>query len=94
MRISMDISVYLLKYQGEKIEQLEYSQIIKNLMYVINWTRFRIAYLVSKLSKILKLSKNRSLENNTKGTQIFEVHHWLWAAPYWLYIYIYKIQFL
>jgi hypothetical protein len=36
MRISMDISVYLLKYQGEKIEQLEYSQIIKNLMYVIN----------------------------------------------------------
>jgi len=53
IRISMDIRVYLLKYQGEKIDQLKYCRIIKNLMYVINWIRFYIAYLVSKPSKFL-----------------------------------------
>jgi hypothetical protein len=47
----MDISVYLSRNKDMRLDQLEYYQIIKNLMYVINYMRSNIAYSVSKLSR-------------------------------------------
>ena len=43
--------IHLHKNTGTGIRQLEYSQIIKSLMYLKNWTRPDVAYAVSKLSK-------------------------------------------
>ena len=39
------------KNTGTGVRQLEYSQIIRSLMYLINCTRPNIAYVISKLSK-------------------------------------------
>jgi len=44
MRTSIDLNVYLSKNKGKRIDQLEYSWIIKSLMYVMNHTRLNIAY--------------------------------------------------
>ena len=43
--------VHLHKNTGTGIRQLEYSQIIGSLMYLMNYTRPNIAYVVSKLSR-------------------------------------------
>ena len=43
--------VHLHKNTGSEIRQLEYSQIIGSLMYLMNCTRPDIAYAVSKLSR-------------------------------------------
>jgi hypothetical protein len=43
-------------------------------MYVMNCTRFDIAYSVSKLSRFIQKSKYESLESNKKDTEVFEVH--------------------
>ena len=43
--------IHLHKNTGTWIRQLEYSQIIKSLMYLMNCTRLDIAYAVSKLSR-------------------------------------------
>ena len=45
------LHIYLHKNTGTKIRQLEYSQIIENLIYLMNCTRLDIAYVVSKLSR-------------------------------------------
>ena len=47
----VDISLHLAKNTGIGISQLEYSQIIGSLMYIMNCTRPDIAYSVSKLSR-------------------------------------------
>ena len=47
----IDISVYLSKNRGKKINQLKYSSIIGSLMYVMNHTRLDVAYSISKLSR-------------------------------------------
>ena len=44
----MDISAHLSKNKGNRIDQIEYFYIIKSLMYVMNYTRPDIVYLVSK----------------------------------------------
>ena len=49
----IDISVYLFKNRGKKINQLEYSRIIGSLMYVMNCTRPNVAYSVNKLSRFI-----------------------------------------
>ena len=43
--------IHLRKNTGTEIRQLEYSQIIGSLMYLMNYTRPDIAYAVSKLSR-------------------------------------------
>ena len=43
--------VHLHKNKGTRIRQLEYSQIIESLMYLMNCTRPDIVYAVSKLSR-------------------------------------------
>ena len=50
VKTSIDISIHLFKNRSKRINQLEYSQIIRCLMYVITYIRPDIAYLVSKLS--------------------------------------------
>jgi hypothetical protein len=50
VKTSIDISIHLFKNRSKGINQLEYSQIIRWLMYVITYIRPDIAYLVSKLS--------------------------------------------
>jgi hypothetical protein len=52
-------------------------------MYVINCTRFDIAYSVSKLSRFIQKSKYESLESNKKDTEVFEVHFEPWTILYW-----------
>ena len=42
--------IHLHKNTGTEIRQLEYSQIIETLIYLMNCTRLDIAYAVSKLS--------------------------------------------
>jgi hypothetical protein len=49
----IDISIYLSKNRGKKINQLEYSWIIRSLLHIINYTRLDIAYSVSKLSRFI-----------------------------------------
>ena len=49
----IDISVYLSKNRGKKINQLKYSSIIGSLMYVMNYTRPYVAYSISKLSRFI-----------------------------------------
>ena len=43
--------IHLRKNTGTGVRQLEYSQIIRSLMYLMNCTRPDIAYAVSKLSR-------------------------------------------
>ena len=47
----VDISLHLSKNTGVDISQLEYSQIIGSLMYLMNCTRPDFTYVVSKLSR-------------------------------------------
>ena len=47
--------IHLHKKTGTRIRQLEYSQIIRSLMYLMNCTRPDIAYAVSKLSDTLTI---------------------------------------
>ena len=50
-KTSIAVSLHLVKNNGTIISQLEYSRIIGNLMYIINYTQLDIAYSVSKLSR-------------------------------------------
>ena len=59
-RTSVDINLHLSKNIGQSISQLEYSHIIRSLMYVMNCTRLDIAYSVSKLSRY---TSNPRVEN-------------------------------
>ena len=43
--------IHLRKNKGTRVRQLEYSQIIKSLIYLMNCNRPDIAYVVSKLSR-------------------------------------------
>lgn len=55
VKTSMEISVYLSKNKGERIEQLEYCLIITSLMYLMNCTS---AYsIISSTSNGLILSQ-------------------------------------
>ena len=49
----IDINIHLSKKKGKGINQLEYSGIIRRLVYVMNYIRPNIAYLVRKLSKLI-----------------------------------------
>ena len=50
-RTPVDVNLFLSKNVHESISQLEYAQIIRSLMYLMNCTRPDIAYAVSKLSR-------------------------------------------
>jgi hypothetical protein len=50
VKTPIDIIIHLFKNRSKGINQLEYSQIIRCLMYIITYIRPNIAYLVSKLS--------------------------------------------
>lgn len=45
------LSIHLSKNVGERVSQLEYSLIIRSLMYLMSGARPNIAYSVSKLSR-------------------------------------------
>ncbi|XP_057505550.1 cytochrome P450 76C3-like [Actinidia eriantha] len=47
----VDVNLHLTKNTGDSVSQLQYSQIIGSLMYLMNCTRPDIAYSVSKLSR-------------------------------------------
>ena len=49
-RTLIDITLDLSKNKGESVSQIEYSKVIGSLMYLMNYTRPDITYLVSKLS--------------------------------------------
>jgi hypothetical protein len=51
VKTPIDVNLHLTKNKGNGISQLEYSQIIGSLMYIMNYTRPNIAYSVSKLSR-------------------------------------------
>jgi len=51
VKISINISVYLSKNRGKWINQLKYSWITRNLIYVMNYTWIDIAYSVNKRSR-------------------------------------------
>ena len=51
VRTPVDMNLHLSKNTGEGVSQLEYSQIIWSLMYLMSCTRPDIAYAVSKLSR-------------------------------------------
>jgi hypothetical protein len=56
IKTPMNISVYLSKNRGNRINQLEYSQIFRSLIYVINHTRLDITYSVNKLNSFTSTS--------------------------------------
>lgn len=47
----INVRVYISKNYSDGIHQLEFSQIIRSLMYFMNFTKPNITYLNSKLSK-------------------------------------------
>ena len=51
MRTPVDVNLHLSKNNGKILSQQEYAQAIGILMYVMNYTRPHIAYVVSKLSR-------------------------------------------
>jgi hypothetical protein len=51
VKTPVDVNLHLTKNKRNDISQLEYSQIIGSLMYIMNCTRLDIAYSVSKLSR-------------------------------------------
>uniref|UniRef100_A0A2N9EBZ3 Reverse transcriptase Ty1/copia-type domain-containing protein n=1 Tax=Fagus sylvatica TaxID=28930 RepID=A0A2N9EBZ3_FAGSY len=53
VKIPVDVNLHLTKNKRDDISQLEYSQIIGSLMYIMNCTRPDIAYSVSKLSRYM-----------------------------------------
>jgi len=46
-----DPSTNLKRNQGDSVSQLEYTQVLGNLMYIMNCTRLDIVYTVSRLSR-------------------------------------------
>ena len=50
-RTPIDLSLHLTKNNGESVSQLEYSQVIGTLMYLISCTSHDIVYSVSRLSR-------------------------------------------
>ena len=50
-RTLIDENLHLYKNNGEIISQLEYSQIIDSLMYLMNYTPPNIAYTINRLSR-------------------------------------------
>ena len=50
VRTAYDPSISLRKNNGSSISQTEYAKIIGSVMYLINYTRPDIAYVVSRLS--------------------------------------------
>ena len=47
----IDPDLHLFKNTGKGVSQLEYSQIIGSLMYLMNCSRLNLAYAVSRLSR-------------------------------------------
>jgi hypothetical protein len=65
VKITIEIRVFIFKNKGKRMSQLEYSWIIRSLMYVMNYIRSNIVYSISKLSRFtINMNKNRSLDNN------------------------------
>ena len=46
-----DASIHLKKHDGNSVSQAEYAKIIGSLMFLMNYTRLDIAYVVSRLSR-------------------------------------------
>ncbi|KAL4032876.1 hypothetical protein IC575_005959 [Cucumis melo] len=51
VRTPFDASKHLKKNKGDSVSQPEYAKIIGSMMYLMNYTRLDIAYVVSRLSK-------------------------------------------
>ncbi|KAL1339600.1 hypothetical protein AAHE18_U050200 [Arachis hypogaea] len=49
--ILYDLSLHLFKHKGDSVSQIEYACIISRLMYLMNCTRFDIAYAINRLSR-------------------------------------------
>ena len=47
----LDVNLHMSKNKGESVSQLEYSRVIRSLMYLMSCTRPDIAYTFSKLSR-------------------------------------------
>lgn len=60
MMTPFDPTYKLAKNNGESVSQLEYTQIIGSLMYVMNCTRLDLAYSISRLSRY---SSNPSIDH-------------------------------
>jgi len=50
MKTPINITVHLSNNKGKRINLLKYSWIIERLMYVINYTKLDITYLITKLN--------------------------------------------
>ena len=50
-RTPLDVNPHMSKYKGESVSQMEYSRVIRRMMYLMSCTRPDIAYTVSKLSR-------------------------------------------
>jgi len=51
VRSSYDPSIYLKKNKGSSVSQIEYAKIIESVMFLMNYTRPGIIYVVSRLSR-------------------------------------------
>ena len=66
-RTPIDTSEHLAKNRGAHVQQLEYSRIIGNLMYLMSCTRPDLAYVVNKLSRY---TSNRSSSHRNCMTRL------------------------
>lgn len=75
------LSLHLVQNKGKSVSQLKYSQVIENLMYIINYTRLDIAYTVNKRSRFIYFQA-MILEGIEQGSQISKIHLKLWITFY------------
>ncbi|GMI95547.1 hypothetical protein HRI_003224000 [Hibiscus trionum] len=74
VRTPYDSSIHLFKNEGSSVSQMEYAKIIGSLMFLMNYTRPDIAYVVSRLSRYTHNPSNehwvalRRLLKYLKGT--------------------------
>ena len=69
-RTPLDNNLHLSKSKEESISQVEYSRVIRSLMYLMSCTKPNIAYTFSRLSRYMSNPSTDQLKSNHKNILI------------------------
>ena len=70
----VDANLHLSKNKCESVSQLEYSSVIRSLMYLMSCIRPDIAYAVSKLSRYTSNSGSDHWKGDNQNTEVLTIY--------------------